>query len=377
LFFDHNKICLSPNELTAQIYLVLNRSYTQVGIISSIEAAAHAAAVVSIMQDFKLLIPHPAGSGFIAPQLLPDTTNNQLNLFLDAFKPPMVRFSIFGYIHKNIIQELFYSFKEKLLPGDTQNYIWKNGFIIRLENELYKININSNENCRLIEIQYLNNFNANMMVEISELITSVLEGRRYHKEVSVDGKFFVPVDLLEKNLQLSQFLYDGKLLRLADYKNFLDADKKLYSMKKLFISYSSKNSAFMRRFVTHLEPLRRNGTIDFWHDRMIEPGTKWDDTIKKELELSDVVVFLLSPDFIATSYIFEVEIPQVLQQFAAEKSKMFFVELQACSWEKTILKNYQQTTDTSLDNKAVITITDPLNDSCWKQVIGELEKVLK
>ena len=130
----------------------------------------------------------------------------------------------------------------------------------------------------------------------------------------------------------------------------------------------------MKRFVTHLEPLRRNGLIDLWHDRMIEPGTKWNDSIREEMELSDFVIFLLSPDFIATNYIFDIEIPQALQQFNAKKSKLFFVQLQSCSWEKTILSDYQQATDPNSGNKAIITIAEPNNDIEWIKVIGELEK---
>ncbi len=51
----------------------------------------------------------------------------------------------------------------------------------------------------------------------------------------------------------------------------------------------------MKRLATHLEPLKRNGTIELWYDRMIEPGTKWDDSIKEEMRSADVIIFLLTP----------------------------------------------------------------------------------
>ena len=375
LYFDINKICLRPEKLTKEIYSVLNKKYNDIGIITNEEAFVHDEAVLNVMKDFKLLIPHPNGKSLIAPQLLPEDTSSQLKMFLDAFKPPVIQFSLTGYIHKNIIQELFYSFKEILIKENTQNYIWKNGFIINIENELYKINIRNCENCRLIEIQYLNFLNPRILNEISSLITTALAGRQFEKEVSNDGKLFVPISLIQKSIQLSQFVYKENLLRVADYKNFLDNEAKNYAMKKLFISYSSKNTAFMRRFVTHLEPLKRNGAIDYWHDRMIEPGTKWDESIKKELELSDIIVFLLSPDFIATNYIFDVEIPLAINQFKNQK-QFFFIELQPCSWHETILAQFQQTTDPTADNKGVIIISDPLNDAQWKNVIIELEKKL-
>jgi hypothetical protein len=130
----------------------------------------------------------------------------------------------------------------------------------------------------------------------------------------------------------------------------------------------------MKRLATHLEPLKRNGTIELWYDRMIEPGTKWDDSIKEEMRSADVIIFLLSPDFIATNYIFESEIPQAIKQMESKNSKLFFVELQSCSWNRTVLSRFQQTTDPTADNKGVIVIGDALNDAQWKRVIDELEK---
>ena len=210
--------------------------------------------------------------------------------------------------------------------------------------------------------------------QISTAVTRVLGTRPFKKEVSIDGQLFVPTDVIVNNLQLSQFLHKGKLLRVAEYKNFLDSSATRYAMKKLFISYSSKNTAFMRRLETHLGPLKRNGAIDFWHDRMIEPGARWDESIKSELRLSDIVIFLLSPDFIATDYIFDVEIPLALEQFKNEPAKFFFVELQSCSWDQTILSQYQQTVDPAADNKGVILIGDAMSDVQWKKVIVELQK---
>ncbi len=58
----------------------------------------------------------------------------------------------------------------------------------------------------------------------------------------------------------------------------------------------------------------------------------------------------------------------------SKNSKLFFVELQSCSWNRTVLSRFQQTTDPTADNKGVIVIGDALNDAQWKRVIDELEK---
>ena len=376
LFFDENKICLSPENLTQELYAVLNKSYSALGMISSEEAKENKPDIMSIMQDFKLVIAHPGGNGFIVPQLLPDRSSSELDLFLNAFKPPCVRYRLPGYVHKNVVQELYDAFRHDLIMEKTQDYIWKNGFVVRIAGELYKIDIRNSKDSRLIEIQFLNRFHANTIKKICKTIENILMGRDYSHEISLDGTLFVPIDQIVSNLNLSQFVWEKRLLRIADYKDFLDDDRKEYAMKKLFISYSSKDLAFMKEFVTHLEPFRRNGKIDYWYDRMIEPGSKWDDAIRKELDSSDIVIFLLSPDFIATSYIFEIEIPAAIERLKQQNAKLFFIQLLDCSWEQTILSEYQQTTDKTKNTKELITITDAMNHAKWKQAVGELSKLL-
>ena len=56
-------------------------------------------------------------------------------------------------------------------------------------------------------------------------------------------------------------------------------------MKKIFISYSHKDKTFLTEFLTQLKPLERDGIIDPWTDRRIQPGDNWDDEIKQGLKL--------------------------------------------------------------------------------------------
>jgi len=146
--------------------------------------------------------------------------------------------------------------------------------------------------------------------------------------------------------------------------------------KKLFISYSSKDSAFMKRFVTHLSPYEVNGTIAYWHDRMIESGSKWDDSIKKNMEGSDIIIFLISPDLLASNYVMNVELLKAIELFDEHKCKLFFVQLKDCMWEKTKIADYQHSfRNTEL--KEFVIINKPDNDSDWKEVLKKLEELLE
>ena len=76
---------------------------------------------------------------------------------------------------------------------------------------------------------------------------------------------------------------------------------------KVFISYSHEDDALCRQLVKHLALLRRQGKVEAWHDRKIEPGDEWRGQIDDELEAADVILLLMSASFIASDYCWDEE----------------------------------------------------------------------
>ena len=70
----------------------------------------------------------------------------------------------------------------------------------------------------------------------------------------------------------------------------------------LFYSYSHKDEALRDTLETHLKLLQRQNVIDTWHDRKIISGTEWDKAIDKNLEAADIILLLISADFLASDY---------------------------------------------------------------------------
>ena len=90
--------------------------------------------------------------------------------------------------------------------------------------------------------------------------------------------------------------------------------------EKVFISYSHKDASWMERLRVHLEPLERTGLLDFWFDEDIEPGDDWFAAIEKAIDETRVAVLLISPDFLASEFIAEHELPRILK--AAERGTL-------------------------------------------------------
>ncbi len=70
----------------------------------------------------------------------------------------------------------------------------------------------------------------------------------------------------------------------------------------LFYSYSHRDEAFRQELEAHLSFLRRGNLIAEWHDRKIDAGDEWKAQIDHHIGTADIVLLLVSADFIASDY---------------------------------------------------------------------------
>ncbi|MCA1591202.1 MAG: toll/interleukin-1 receptor domain-containing protein, partial [Acidobacteria bacterium] len=86
----------------------------------------------------------------------------------------------------------------------------------------------------------------------------------------------------------------------------------------VFISYSHNENdvVYKDRLLVHLKGLVQRNVIANWHDKLLTAGQLWDDEIIRNLETSRVILLLISPDFIASDYIGEVELARASQRYA-------------------------------------------------------------
>jgi hypothetical protein len=76
----------------------------------------------------------------------------------------------------------------------------------------------------------------------------------------------------------------------------------------IFISYAHKDAGFREELQQFLIPFIRKQTIMVWSDKDIDAGEKWDAWIKKKIKESQIILFLVSQDFLASKYITDIEI---------------------------------------------------------------------
>jgi hypothetical protein len=103
-------------------------------------------------------------------------------------------------------------------------------------------------------------------------------------------------------------------------------------MAILFFSYSHRDEALRDQLETHLAMLKRQGFITTWHDRRITAGESFENTISVNLERADIVLLLVSPDFIASDYCYEKETMRTLERHREGTCTAIPVILRPCDW---------------------------------------------
>lgn len=103
-------------------------------------------------------------------------------------------------------------------------------------------------------------------------------------------------------------------------------------MTSLFFSYSHADETLRDRLEVHLSMLKRQGVIDVWHDRRIVPGTSFAGSISAELERADLILLLVSADFLASDYCYEIEMKRALERNERGEAHVLPVILKPCDW---------------------------------------------
>ena len=101
------------------------------------------------------------------------------------------------------------------------------------------------------------------------------------------------------------------------------------------LSYAHRDERLREELDKHLSPLRRSALIETWHDRKIPPGVELDAEIDQHLASADLVLLLISPDFINSDYCYRREMRVALQRHAKGLARIIPIILRPVDWMRT------------------------------------------
>lgn len=104
-------------------------------------------------------------------------------------------------------------------------------------------------------------------------------------------------------------------------------------MSSVFFSYAHEDEDLRDRLEKHLSMLKREGAISAWHDRRIVAGDPLNEVIDERLQQADIILLLVSADFLASEYCYGVEMKRAMERHADGSTRVIPVILKHCDWQ--------------------------------------------
>lgn len=109
----------------------------------------------------------------------------------------------------------------------------------------------------------------------------------------------------------------------------------------VFCSYSHKDQKYRRALETHLSQLRNDGLISVWTDREIIASQNWSSQIHENLNRADIVLLLVSADFLRSEYCYAEEMVRAMEHHEAGECAVVPIIVRECDWTTAIFAKLQ------------------------------------
>ena len=140
----------------------------------------------------------------------------------------------------------------------------------------------------------------------------------------------------------------------------------------LVYSYSHRDSQHRASMERSLALLKADGLLMGWSDQSILSGNSISAAIRRNMDNADIIVFLLSPDFIASEECMKEW--RRAEQLAAENPQLFRVPIiiRDCAWKDLLAKDDLK----ALPQDGVPIVTFGDQDIAWQQVYEGIKAVV-
>ncbi len=111
---------------------------------------------------------------------------------------------------------------------------------------------------------------------------------------------------------------------------------------KVFCSSAPEDEQLRHELDKHLTILMREGIIVTWYKHMIMPGAEPVKEIRKHLDEAEIILLLISPDYMASEYLQEVEMKRALERHNAGEALVLPILLRPTdNWQTAFFEDIQ------------------------------------
>src|ERR1700736_6426563 len=98
-------------------------------------------------------------------------------------------------------------------------------------------------------------------------------------------------------------------------------------MIDIFFSYAHEDETLRNELAKQLKLMKRQGLINEWYDRDIKAGTEWKQEIAEHLNTAQIILLLISPDFMASEYCYGTEMTRAMERQNSGESRVIPIML--------------------------------------------------
>lgn len=117
--------------------------------------------------------------------------------------------------------------------------------------------------------------------------------------------------------------------------------------KRIFVSYSREDSAWVKELTRFLAPWLRDRRVGLWADTLISAGHNWQNEIEAAIQQAKVAVLLVTKSFLASNFIVGIELPAILARARSNELKLVWIPIGFSGVEATELWQFQAASDPS------------------------------
>ncbi len=372
---------LNPHWITNAIYRIINSekvisgegriSFNKVQSILSPFSKTYPPAkdrfIIEIMKEFELLFEVNEDS-FILPNLLPILEPETEFSFDDAI--------FFNYAYDFLPSSLFPRILVRLHNLIHGGKIWRDGVHISKGKSEAIITIDKVD--KKIEISCAGEDKRDLLFIVRDVINKL---NKTFSNLKVDEFVLYGEKNIPINFQKLEVLKeaDEKTLFVSSIHQKLDVDKLVKQIEpeskkelnpiKVFVSYSHKDIEFKSELLSHLSPLIRLSEVAVWEDGQLIPGQQWKSEILLKLNEADIVLCLISSDFISSEFCYSIELREALDAHLKKEKVVIPILIRKCFWEKLPIAEIQGIPNPPISSQKNI-------DEGWSDVVVGVDKSL-
>src|SRR5260370_9375068 len=143
---------------------------------------------------------------------------------------------------------------------------------------------------------------------------------------------------------------------------------------EIFCCYARKDQMLLNELKAHLMPLQYQGLITIWTDTDIDAGIEWEKEIEKHLDAAQIILLLVSPDFMISEYCYSKEMRRAMERYQKGEVHVIPIILRSVACQDAPFGKLQVL---PTDAQPVISSKWHDSDEAFLDIVSGIRKVVK